>query len=87
MHKQKHFIVFQRTDNHCATWLIRTDSLQDACVRYALEQGAELTVDGKIADADGYGKRILYEHPLAYIESEAKAYSGGTSWNGWEIHE
>jgi hypothetical protein len=87
MNNQQHFIVFRRTDNHCATWLIRANSLRDALIRFALEEcaEAELQDDGHIAVSNGYGDKIQYDHPLACIENEEKIYNGGESWNGWEI--
>ena len=86
---QKHYIIFQHTDNHCATYLVRAASLRDALTRYALEQyaGAERREDGSIAVDDGYGGTTLYAHPLACIEGEEKTHNGGLSWNGWEIRE
>jgi hypothetical protein len=85
----RHFIIFQRTDGHCATWLMRAATLREALLKYALEEfmGAELQEDGSIAVEDGYGGKSLYEHPLAAIESEAKTFNGGCGWNGWEIRE
>jgi hypothetical protein len=88
MHSLNHYIIFLRTDGHCAVWLTRAASLRDAMVTYALDQfGAELCDDGRLAVDDGYGGQTLYEHPLACIEAEAKIWNGGTGWNGWEVRQ
>ena len=85
--QQRHFIIFRRTDSHCAVWLVRAATLLDACIRFALHEGAEQREDGVLEEKDGSGGIVRYEHPLAYIESAAKACNGGTEWNGWEIRE
>ena len=88
MSDRRHFIIFQRTDGHCATWLLRAATLREALLKYALDElGAEPQEDGCLAVHDGYGGKTFYEHPLACIESEEKTFNGGIGWNGWEIRE
>jgi hypothetical protein len=89
MSNLKHFIIFRRTDGHCATWLVRAPSLRDAMLKYALDQCArvQLRDDGSLAVDDGHGGQVIYEHPLACIEGEEKTWNGGQGWNGWEIRQ
>jgi hypothetical protein len=88
MHQAKHFIVFHRTDGHCATWLVRAASIGDAMRRFYVEDtsGAELGDDGTIRTHGCGSTTIIFTHPLECFESELKSYDGlyGT---GWEIRE
>jgi hypothetical protein len=86
MSDPNHYIIFHRTDGHCATWLVSAPSLKDAMIQYTLDQyaDAELHEDGRFAL--DYGGRVFYDHPLACIEEE-KAWNGGQGWNGWEIRQ
>jgi hypothetical protein len=90
MDKLNHYIVFRRTEGHCATWLLRANSLRDALLSYTLNDwciGAELLTDGSLAVNDGYGGRIIYNHPLGLIEADEKIWNGGSGWDGWEIKQ
>lgn len=79
----KHFGIFRRTEAHCANWLVSAPSLRDALVIYALDQcaNARLREGRSIAVDDGYGGEIVFDHPLACIESEEK--TGGE----WQVRE
>ena len=83
----RHFIIFNRTDNHCATWLLRALTLKDALWQYISDQHTDVRADGTFTVQDGYNGEIVYEHPLACIEEWEKTFNGGDSWNGWEIKE
>lgn len=87
MNDLRHFIVFRRTDGHCATWLIRAASLREALVKFIDDQIGDIREDGSIAVNDGYGGKTIYEHPLACIEAQEKTFNNGDSWNGWQIGE
>jgi hypothetical protein len=78
-----HYIVFQRACGHCVTWLVVASSLREAMVKWIYD-GDNPEV---ITSDDGYGAQIVYDHPLAYIESEEKARDGGEEWNEWEIRK
>jgi hypothetical protein len=85
-----HYIIFQRTDGHCATWLVRAPTLQEAMLQYTLDWcagNAKLLDDGRLAVNDGEGGQVIFEHPLACIEAEEKIHLGGSHWNGWEIKQ
>ena len=87
MNPSRHFIVFQRTDSHCATWLVRADSLVGAIERYLRDEcGVEVLPDGRMR-APGCGSRyVTYTHWLECLESEVK--SEDWCWeHGWEIRE
>ena len=88
MSQAKHFIIFQRTDGHCATWLVRASSLAEAMTKYHIQESgtAELLADGAIR-TQGCGSTLLvYSHPLECIESEFKSADGLDS-RSWEIRE
>ena len=75
-----HYIIFQRTEDHCTVWLLRAESLYEAMKSYILDQyiASELLDDGSITTPDGFGGRLIYKHPLACIEAEEKLVNGGT---------
>jgi hypothetical protein len=83
----RHFIIFRRTDGHCGTWLVRSACLRNALTKYAIEEYAAVERDSNLLVSDGYGGEVVYSHPLACIEAQAKTWSGGAGWNGWEIRE
>ena len=87
MRMQRHFIIFRRTQGHCANWLVRAASLREALTRYALEEFATVGENGTLVVDNGDGGPIVYEHPLAYIEDIEKVREGSRDWNGWEIRE
>ena len=78
MPQTKHFIIFQRTDNHCATWLVRAATLGEAMLKFGVREGADtvLLEDGSISCSGCGRKRCVYTHPLEYIESENKSSDG-----------
>lgn len=87
----KHYIIFQRTNNHCVTWLVRASSLREAMAAHYLHDmaGAEHLDDGSIQTGDSYGGKIIYSHPLECIESEVKSLDGigGHSWEMRELQD
>ena len=85
MSETRHYMIFRRTDGHCANWMVRAASVRDAMQQFALDQCADLREDGTLVSQDGYGGQIVYEHPLACIEGQEKIWTGGEDWNGWEI--
>jgi len=89
MEPLNHYIIFRRTDNHCATWLVRAPSLRDAMLQYTVSWAgsAKLRDDGRLAVNDGEGGQVIFEHPLACIEAGEKIWNGGKGWNGWEIRQ
>ena len=91
MSQAKHFIVFQRTGGHCATWLVRASSLAEALTKYYIQEtcGAELLADGSIRTQGCGNTLVVYTHPLECIESEMKSYDGlvGRSWEIRELQE
>jgi hypothetical protein len=85
-----HYIIFRRTDGHCATWLVRAASLREAMLQYTLDwcAGSEALLDDRrLAVDDGDGGQVIYEHPLACIEAREKTHWSGWDWNGWEIKQ
>lgn len=83
----RHFITFRRTPGHCATYLVQAETLRDAIIKQALEDGATIGENGTLISDDGWGGKTVYEHPLAYIEAEEKVQRGSKEWLGWQIHE
>lgn len=88
MAESRHFIIFQRTPNHCATWLLKADTLYDAFRKYALDQFAREGENGDLIVNTGSDDPIIFDHPLPCIEAIEKNqpyYRLG--WSGWEIRE
>ena len=88
MSQTKHFIVFQRREGHCATWLVGAASLNEALMKYfvQIDGSVEILNDGSIR-TQGWGNiPVVYESPLECIESELKS-SDGIWGNSWEIRE
>lgn len=84
----RHFIIFQRSEGHCVTWLLRAESICADMGKYYVQmtKSAEIHEDGSISVDSGRRSRTMYSHPLECIESELKSYDGlfGCS---WEIRE
>ncbi len=75
----KHYIIFFRTNAHCAVFTVCAPSLAEAMATYSVKyRGAERLEDGSLKTGDGYGGQIIYSHPLECFESEEKA----DGWNG-----
>jgi hypothetical protein len=82
-----HYIIFERSCGHCVTWLVVASSLREAIQKWIGDVRYDGTISDIITSDDGYGGQIVYDHPLAYIESEEKPCYNGTEWNGWEIRK
>ena len=72
-----HYIFFQRTDGHCATWLLRATTLHDALILYARKEAGIIVrpEDGCFLVNDGFGGKLVYPHILAVIEGEDKVHA------------
>ena len=83
----RHFVIFERSLDHCVMQLINSPSLGEAMATYSLVHtlDVERLEDGSIRSGDSYGGHIIFSHPLAYIESFQKA--DGWDGNTWEIQE
>jgi hypothetical protein len=83
----RHFAVFERSVGHCVLHLLRAESLRGAMTGWARSLGAEILEDGSIRTDDGYGGKIVYAHPLEFVELEYKTLDGqhGRSWEVLEL--
>ena len=82
------FVIFRRTDGHCAMWLVKAPSLAEAFTKYYVSEtlDAEILEDGSIRTQGCGSVKVVYAHPLECVESELKSYDGLCG-NSWELRE